>query len=359
MNSDKAPALCRICKQGGNDIKNVLLTCHQCNRSWHHRCHQPPIKDGVVFELWTHFLAAKSLNAPMWTCTKCSRKATTLPTAQPSPTRYIPETGQNTTTSAPVVIDITESPEAPRLQRVQPSRALVAEIVDVDFPPPVSLTPSPSARPARAESSRAQVADIIDFEAELPRPADTNVFIEVLDSPPSVGLNLPVAPAVDLPLPSPAVNSPIAVVELAPTEVEDSGIRTSSGDSQSISPSFSDLFLPDTPTVTVTRLPSMDVDIKKDAVDQKLIWNVDAEETEQKPLSLLFQNLTVANRPRGGTLGPAWMRYETSDETAKWDRIIEKQKIPKPLSGRKPAKTRFGGGVRESFVVLPFDGNNS
>ncbi|KAJ6502457.1 hypothetical protein C8R45DRAFT_1070890 [Mycena sanguinolenta] len=414
MNSEPPP--CRVCNKnyGPDDQSHFLLTCHQCNRSWHHRCHQPPIEDAVVFQVYRHFLASPSLKIPLWTCTKCSRKATALPLPQPQrvpdpeildlDTPEIIRPARQTKNPVPEVIDLSESPAAPRQPRVQPAPVLVEEIIDVDTEilPPVPLAASPSDRPTRVQSVRAQAADIIDLEAELPRASNTDAdnVIEILDSPPSVVLNLP-APAADLPLPPPAINFPVPVIELpvdggvrasspqsrsrsssleptlsdtptptnhvAPVIVDPSSIevddgggpRTTSGHFPSMSPSLTELFLSDTPTPTVTRLPSMDLDTDQDPDDQEPVWKVEAEETEQKPLSLLLQNLTVSDQPKGGTLGPAWMRYEASGELAKWDRLVERQKIQKPLRRKAAKPRRLDVDPRSrSFVVLPFEGSH-
>ncbi|KAF7338218.1 PHD-type domain-containing protein [Mycena venus] len=415
---------CRVCKKDyPGDIQNWLLTCHQCNRNWHHRCHEPPVPDTVIVDMWKEFLEHTRLNKPKWTCTKCSRKKPTTVPPAPS-TRHIPETRSNRATTVSEIIDLSESPETRRPARAaQISRPQVAEIIDIDSVEEVALS-APLAhprfdKPARVQSSRAGVAEIINLERELPpvaplahAPSDSASIIDLsLDSPPSVPLNLP-APSADLVLPHPVTNlpAPVAVpVNLPNISADGGGIRCSSASSPSRSPSLSELglletptpanppqlpivatdppsievdldrmrsslapsasrnpslselVLPDTPTPTNTRLPSMDVDMDEDNIDRKPLLNLDVDETEQKPLALLLQSLSVSDRPKGGTLGPAWIRErcEASGQMAKWERLVEKQNIPKPLSRRKPEKTRFVGEFRKSFIVLPFDGNNA
>jgi len=167
-------------------------------------------------------------------------------------------------------------------------------------------------------------------------------------------------PPPDTPTPANRLELPATAVE-PPSREMHGGTRSHT----SASPSLSELFRPDTPTPATTRLSSMDTDMNigdEDEVDQKpLLWelnsNADDDEPEQKPLALLLQHLTVSDRPRGGTLGPTWMhaRAEANGEMAKWARMVERQKMPKPLSRRKPGpgKTRFDGNPRKSFVVLP------
>ncbi|KAF7363524.1 PHD-type domain-containing protein [Mycena sanguinolenta] len=351
---------CRVCKKdyGPDNNRHFLLTCQQCNRSWHHRCHEPPISDTVIMQVWTHFLGDSKFensDVDLYQMFEEGNHSTSPQSLRvPDPDILNLDAPGPARTSAPEIIDISESPEAPRQRRVQPSPALVVEgIIDVDAEiPPVPLAASPSDRPTRVQLSRAQAVDIIDLEPEHPHAPNPDA-IEILDSPPTGAMNLP-APVTDLPLPPPAINSSVPVVELPPARVDDGGVRASSaagsrsrsstleptlsdtptptnyaalpvivhppptevhdggpciipGHSLSMNPSLSELVLSDTPTATATRLPSMDVDTdpdvdaNQDVDDEEPVWKVE-EETEQKPLALLLQNLTVSDRPKGGTL---------------------------------------------------------
>jgi len=267
-------------------------------------------------------------------------------------------------TTVSEVIDLTESPEARRHARVQASRAQVVEIIDIESESEELPPPAPSDKPRRVPQSRAQIVETIDVEevspatpaAPLARSLSDAVIDLSLDSPPSAALNLPALPTANL-HPPPAANlpqPPVAATDLPPMDVDVGRINASPAPSPSRSPSLSELALPDTPTPRVTPLRSLDADMDEDNIDRKPLLIVD--ETEQKPLSLLLQNMTVSDRPMGGTLGPAWIRerYEVSGQMAKWEKLVEKQKLPKPLSRRKPEKTRFVGQFRKSFVVLPF-----
>ncbi|KAJ7343387.1 hypothetical protein DFH08DRAFT_962497 [Mycena albidolilacea] len=358
-------------------------------------CHEPPIEDAIIIRIFADFLNSERLHKPKWTCTKCSRKkpiAPPLPVPEPeilviessqpsSSTRRVSGTRPNRRSEVSEVIDLTESPEVRRPARPRASRPSVAEIIDIeeseDPPPSVSVSPSPSDSRPRVQSPRARTETII--LSGPPRFIDLS-----LDSPPSVPLNLPAPPAAAVRLspmeacgsrapasgsltPSePRSPTPVAPVGPHSTLPDSHRLRTPPGPSPSRSPAPRDT---PTPTPTATRLPSpsrdmdMDMDMNMnddEEIDQKpLLFTTDDDEIEQKPLALLLQNMTVSDRPRGGTLGPAWMRerFAASGEMAKWERFAERQKMPKPLSRRKPAKTRFGGGAGKSFVVLPFDGN--
>ncbi|KAH9980064.1 hypothetical protein BGW80DRAFT_1163655, partial [Lactifluus volemus] len=36
---------CNRCKGTSSDPFNFLLSCSQCGKNWHHRCHIPPLSD--------------------------------------------------------------------------------------------------------------------------------------------------------------------------------------------------------------------------------------------------------------------------------------------------------------------------
>ncbi|KAF8212135.1 hypothetical protein K438DRAFT_1806029, partial [Mycena galopus ATCC 62051] len=354
--SDREARRCLVCKgDTADELKNYLLTCQVCKRSWHHRCREPKIPDPEMVTLLREYLHSGAQGLVKWTCAKCSRKATTVTPVQPLPTvsnptnlelasstRHATETRSNRASMA--VIDLTDgnhdidshipSPlRSERLaSRVQPSsRAQVADGIIISrqksHPLPehswrgFPLRPYFSTeRPARV-SSRAQ--------------ANTEAFIDLSDSPPHVDGAQPRSRSSSMGQTPPPDT---------PTPANRDARRPRSH--TSASPSLSELFRPDTPTPATTRLSSMDTDMNigdEDEVDQKpLLWelnsNADDDEPEQKPLALLLQHLTVSDRPRGGTLGPTWMhaRAEANGEMAKWARMVERQKMPKPLSRRKP-----------------------
>ncbi|KAJ6547664.1 hypothetical protein B0H19DRAFT_1166757 [Mycena capillaripes] len=304
---------CLVCHEDYADrVENYLVTCHQCRRSWHHRCREPPIPDSVVIQMWSDFLESTRQVKPKWTCTKCSRRKQVpeiIDISEPAPVT------PPRPTVAKVAIDLSDSPEVVALELSDPTPDLLLHHPVAELPPSRS------------------VAAKVDIDLTL-------------DSPESVALELPEPPTADLLLPHLAVKLPEfpVVVDLPSMDVEASRSSASSGQpSASESPSLSELALPDTPTgrstpTTIVRFPSMDVD-----------------DIEQKPLHLLLHKLTVTERPQGGTLGPAWMRerYEASDQMANWKQFLEKQKISKPLSRRKPAQTRFIGPFHKPFLVLP------
>ncbi|KAJ7449908.1 hypothetical protein FB451DRAFT_743387 [Mycena latifolia] len=131
-----SPPSCLICKGGKSDVGNYLLTCVDCGRSWHHQCHQPPIPQQEMEALLRSYLASsRQLRLP-WRCRKCMRKKATvgqqpnssesgIPVGYPQeptvPRPYPPESWPNRPTAGPEVIDLTESPAAPRLRRRVPT----------------------------------------------------------------------------------------------------------------------------------------------------------------------------------------------------------------------------------------------
>ncbi|KAJ7172382.1 hypothetical protein C8R46DRAFT_1348815, partial [Mycena filopes] len=331
---------CLVCHEDyANDRDNYLLTCDQCDKSWHHRCHEPPIPRATLVRMWTEYLASPQQRLkPQWMCPKCSRrKAAAAVNAHPHPapstevsatpsTRRI---GESRSTAE--IIDLTESP-AVSTNRVQPAQPRVVEVLDI----------SPPATPTPAVSS----GSIIDLSLD--------------DSPQFAPQPLPDLAPAPLPVAVSSLNLPAAVVVIDasvaisplnfPATVAVIGAPSSQADLETLrerpvsrSPSFRTPAIPDPPsrvsTPSVTRLQFMDVD-----------------EVEQKPIiapTLLLEKLTLSERVLGGTLGPSWMRerLEMNGQMALWKQIVAKQEMPKQLSRRKPAKTRFVGKVEPFFVL--------
>ncbi|KAJ7774938.1 hypothetical protein B0H16DRAFT_80194 [Mycena metata] len=323
-------------------------------------------------KMWTDFLGSTS-SKMAWMCPKCERRKAAAAVNGPPVPALAPEIlildesvstrrVRESRSSALEIIDLTESPEArrPSSKRVQSAPAHVAEIIDLSPP----ATPSPSATPPAASRSHTPPIDVIDLSfdspelaaQQLPEPAPLEHPVTVHPSQLAVQKASEPAP-VEHPLPAPlpgrvavpdGIDPPVATGH-ASMQVDPDPSREPP---VSRSPSLSALVIPDpssrssTPS-TIVRFQSMSMDV--DDVDQKPI-------IDQKPLALLLEKLTVSEPPRGGTLGPAWVRerLETSGQMAMWRRVVEKQEMLKPLSRRKPPKTRFIGEMGESFVVLPF-----
>ncbi|KAJ7046890.1 hypothetical protein C8F04DRAFT_213028 [Mycena alexandri] len=384
---------CLVCLDDSQgDVYNFLLTCDQCQRSWHHRCHAPPISQATMSKLWTDFLGSKSSKLA-WMCPKCTRRKAAAAVNEPLAPALATEimvldesvsTRRVRESRSAEIIDLTESPEArkPSSKRVPSASADVAEIIDLAPPATPPATPTPAASRTRTPT------DVIDLSfdspelapQQLPEPAPVGhplavhlpqlavqrlpepapvehplaahlPQLAVHKLPESTPVEHPLAGLLPEPVTIPGVIDPTVLTDHPLMEVYPDTLREPP---ISRSPSLSALVIPDPPSrsstpSTIVRFQSM-MDV--DDVDQKPI-------IDQKPLALLLEKLTVSEPPRGGTLGPAWMRerLEASGQMALWKRIVEKQEMRKPLSRRKLAKTRFMGEMGESFVVLPFVDN--
>ncbi|KAF9047344.1 hypothetical protein BJ165DRAFT_1526666 [Panaeolus papilionaceus] len=81
---------CNICSKSDSTPRNFLLDCLICKRSWHHRCHKPPIPDLEVLKYikaTTDLLRQQSQNPnrtqarpqrPTFTCGPCKQNPVTL-----------------------------------------------------------------------------------------------------------------------------------------------------------------------------------------------------------------------------------------------------------------------------------------
>ncbi|KAJ7509974.1 hypothetical protein B0H11DRAFT_1169068 [Mycena galericulata] len=294
---------CLICKESYTIVSNYLLTCYDCRRSWHHRCRMPPISDAELNALFSSFLASGvKTNILLWRCTKCARKQAAIspPTFSTSvlevdlldqyaPPRTVSE-----------IIDLTESPQAHRSHRVQVSQVQEAQVTGLsEFPLRTISTPLRSAEPS----------EVIDLSS---------------DSPHSVGLEFPEACAI---VPT---NSPDATI-LPHMDVDLDEIPASNSPTLRENPD-----LPDAP-------------IRAQAPDIKFHL-MEVDDIDQKPRNLAVTD-SSGPHPRGGSLGPAWIRE--NGYMLMLERYIKKQKKMKPLSKRKLENPQFISNSGERFLVLP------
>ncbi|KAK7020534.1 PHD-type domain-containing protein [Favolaschia claudopus] len=353
-------ASCRVCHSDSSGVTNYILTCDRCTRSWHHRCYAPPIPDTSMIEMWQDALR-NGTDTLKWSCGRCSSRMKAVAAAAPPQVAIVeeeeiieiastPKPRQDRQTMVSETIDLTLSPDDAR--KPPPRAQVLEEVIDVEFEE--SRSPSPTPAPAPIEEYyRAQMAELPPAISAL-TISDTGI-IDLSDSPPFVALKLPPSPTGN-PLPlALAIEAANATVESHPSPIAGS----CPGD---VRPSedldLNEPMLPSTPPFD-GRLPSIDDNLYEDTVDRKPSIFDQEDETEQKPLILLLQKMAVS-APKGGTLGPTWIRegYEYSAKMAQWGRFVDKQKIPKPLSRRKPVKTQFvGDSSREPFVILPFSAN--
>ncbi|KAH7910816.1 hypothetical protein BJ138DRAFT_1152042 [Hygrophoropsis aurantiaca] len=67
---------CFRCHQSHSGPQAFLLTCSQCKRAWHHKCHIPPIQDVELLQRIKATNAKDTANGlDAWTCKKCSRNS--------------------------------------------------------------------------------------------------------------------------------------------------------------------------------------------------------------------------------------------------------------------------------------------
>ncbi|KIK95318.1 hypothetical protein PAXRUDRAFT_392007 [Paxillus rubicundulus Ve08.2h10] len=65
---------CQRCQQTTNGPQAFLLICQGCNRSWHHRCHMPPIEDAELIQRIRATNAGDKANdLSAWTCRRCKK----------------------------------------------------------------------------------------------------------------------------------------------------------------------------------------------------------------------------------------------------------------------------------------------
>jgi len=210
--------------------------------------------------------------------------------------------------------------------RLRPATSLKSRRIRASAVQAPQFTIDLSGPSAPARSANIGPAEVIDLS---------------LDSPPSFALSIP-EPLTNDP------RSPGSFTAVVHPHIEVDIRRVPDAPGRAKSPTWSKP--PVVHPQTLARTQSPDIKFRPMEVD----------DTDQKPLSLLFGNLAVsdssASRPRGSSLGPAWMRErcETSSYMLMLDRYLENQKISKPLSKRKPAKTRFAANSREPLVILPF-----
>ncbi|KAF8840767.1 hypothetical protein BDN67DRAFT_1069026 [Paxillus ammoniavirescens] len=68
------PLACQRCQQTTNGPQAFLLTCQGCNKSWHHRCHMPPIEDAELIQRIRATNAGDKANdLSAWTCRRCKK----------------------------------------------------------------------------------------------------------------------------------------------------------------------------------------------------------------------------------------------------------------------------------------------
>ncbi|KAJ7097839.1 hypothetical protein B0H15DRAFT_822936 [Mycena belliarum] len=378
---------CNNCKKNDGGLNNYLVTCADCDRSWHHRCLMPPIPNEELEKILTSYIATPGQLKLQWYCTKCSRRKKVA----------VRSTGGTHGTLGPAIPPSITATSPGLAEPWLNGHVVVSEIID--------LTGSPEPRRPRRAQARAQVGEIIDL-SEPESFLRAEVVIDISDSPPlvspqSLGSPLPNLPAIfndssDIPFIHVGIDGVHSSVdsretaspssnEQAPTEYlsinpdrdpwspnqsltanpgrSKLALRGPSPQSPDMihavqasssehsrrrgppSPRLSEFHISGTPSRsqtpdTIVRFPSMEVD----------------EDVDQKPISLLLRSLTVSDM-KGGTLGPSWMRerLKASEKMALWRRYAEKQGQNKPLSRRKPERTsRFAGRSIEPFILLPF-----
>ncbi|KAH7885372.1 hypothetical protein F5I97DRAFT_1378264 [Phlebopus sp. FC_14] len=71
---------CHRCSQSHNGPQAFLLTCRDCSRTWHHRCHIPPIQDAELIQrIRANNAGDAEHNLSAWRCRRCSAKRPASP----------------------------------------------------------------------------------------------------------------------------------------------------------------------------------------------------------------------------------------------------------------------------------------
>ncbi|KAG1748673.1 hypothetical protein EDB19DRAFT_218317 [Suillus lakei] len=66
---------CHRCKDSSSAPANFILLCRSCGRSWHHRCHVPPLEDDQLLRLiCSHNAGDRDNGLNGWRCRRCSKK---------------------------------------------------------------------------------------------------------------------------------------------------------------------------------------------------------------------------------------------------------------------------------------------
>ncbi|TFY58909.1 hypothetical protein EVG20_g7980 [Dentipellis fragilis] len=139
--------ICVRCGKDGTGPTNFLLTCSECRRAWHHRCHVPPVEEADLIARVKATMANDVDNGlDGWMCKRCKKnqgKATgggRAPAPAPAPAA---STAQPTASSKDA--DISHIP------RKRPAEPEAAEVQ----PGPVSAKPAAPAQPLRPQAPAA------------------------------------------------------------------------------------------------------------------------------------------------------------------------------------------------------------
>ncbi|TFK74604.1 hypothetical protein BDN72DRAFT_833102 [Pluteus cervinus] len=157
---------CTRCTQTHSNPTAFLLSCASCARTWHHRCHVPPVEDvELVHRIKAHLAGDVANSYLAWKCRRCSKKkelpkvrnldvAEPKAEVEPSPTHpRSPSTTLSIVQSKDQSISTsTRASEAPKISSVEPSAVspptVVPEpsidapmVLDSPTPPDSSLVP--------------------------------------------------------------------------------------------------------------------------------------------------------------------------------------------------------------------------
>ncbi|KAI9568601.1 hypothetical protein HD554DRAFT_2099360 [Boletus coccyginus] len=73
---------CQRCRQTGSGPQAFLLTCQGCSKTWHHRCHMPPVEDEDLIQLIRATTRGdKDNDLSSWMCRRCRKGASGTPSA--------------------------------------------------------------------------------------------------------------------------------------------------------------------------------------------------------------------------------------------------------------------------------------
>lgn len=67
-----APPRCLRCGKPDSSPRRFLLTCFSCARSWHHRCHIPPVTDRELISRLKATLHNYANSLSGWRCRRCT-----------------------------------------------------------------------------------------------------------------------------------------------------------------------------------------------------------------------------------------------------------------------------------------------
>ncbi|KAF8443096.1 hypothetical protein L210DRAFT_852619, partial [Boletus edulis BED1] len=76
---------CQRCGLGNSGPQAFLLTCRGCRKTWHHRCHQPPVEDQDLIQRIRATRSGDTSNdLSTWMCRRCKKRASETPSVMSS-----------------------------------------------------------------------------------------------------------------------------------------------------------------------------------------------------------------------------------------------------------------------------------